>query len=87
MSFSDMKNLKTVTFNKALNEDGSIRMPAINTISFSNSGSADSPTVYNFPWSEEEHYTKYAGLDDKGNEKDPTFGAAYYIFNFDYKEA
>lgn len=87
MSFSDMKKLKTVTFKKGLNEDGSVKMPAINTISFSNSGSAESPTVYNFPWSEEAHYAKYGGFDDKGNAKDPTFGAAHYIFNFDYKEA
>ncbi len=86
-SFGNIKSLKTVTFDKALDANGNIKLPYIHTAAFAKSGSKDSPIIFNLPWSEEQHYANYAGVDSQGKTKDPTFGAGYYTFNFNYEEA
>ena len=49
-----MPTLKAVTFKKRLNADNTIFVPTIDAKAFSNSGTADSPIVFNVPWSEEQ---------------------------------
>ena len=88
-SFGDMPSLKTVTFKKALDADGKVNVPEINTNAFINSGSAENPIVFNVPWSEQQHKDNFEGTYTVGNivyDKDPAFGAKYYVFNFDYEE-
>ena len=87
-SFGDMKTLNKVIFKKALNPDGSIKMPNIHFSAFAGSGDTNTPVCFYLPWSETEHYAKYAeGLTENGVEKDPAFGAANYIFYFNAEEA
>jgi hypothetical protein len=76
-SFGDIKTLRTVTFKKALNEDGSVKMPTIADNAFSGVGETTT-VVFNVPWSEEAHNVKFAQA--------PTFGAINAIFNYDYEE-
>jgi hypothetical protein len=57
-AFGNMSKLQTVTFNASA--DGQI--PDIHDKAFANSG----PITFNLPWSEEQHYAKFAN---------PTFGA------------
>jgi hypothetical protein len=85
-AFGDITSLKTVTFKKATDATGNIKVPAINRNAFVGSGSQEAPIVFNLPWSEQQHYSAFTGLDGDNLEKDPTFGANYYVFNFDYKE-
>jgi hypothetical protein len=85
-AFGDMVNLKKVTFKKDVHADGSIKIPNVNCGAFAGSGSPENPIVFNVPWSELQHHYFFQGLDENGQEKDPTFGAAYYTFNFDYEE-
>lgn len=85
-AFGDMVNLKKVTFKKDVHADGSIKIPNVNCGAFAGSGSPENPIVFNVPWSEIQHHYFFQGLDENGLEKDPTFGAAYYTFNFDYEE-
>jgi hypothetical protein len=80
-SFGNIATLQTVTFKKMLNADGSTKIPYIHSEAFSGSGSTGTPIVFNVPWSEEEHMNKFAG-----DEKDPTFGASYSTFTYDYEE-
>jgi hypothetical protein len=75
-----MKSLKSVTFKRGPN--GEIKIPYIHSNAFANSGTKDSPIVFNMPWSRAQHYNKFEGLNSEGNLKDPTFGAKYYKFNF-----
>ena len=77
-SFGANTALQSVTFKKALNADGSIKIPSIATEAFAGSGSETTPVVFNVPWSEEEHNSKFAQA--------PTFGAVNAVFNFDYEE-
>jgi hypothetical protein len=86
-AFGFITTLKTVTFRKAIGSDGNIKLPYIHSKAFNSSGSVDNPIIFNLPWSEEQHNSRYSGLDEQGNQKDPTFGAAYYTFNFNYEEA
>ena len=78
-AFGNIKTLKTVTFNRAVTTEGAIKQPYIHFAAFSGSGSQDNPIMFNLPWSEEQHYSKYS--------ESPAFGAKYYQFNFDYEEA
>ena len=83
-SFGDIAGLRTVTFEKRT--DGSI--PTIHYGAFSGSGSAESPIVFNLPWTEQQHKDNFEGTYTSGGmvyEKDPTFGAVNCIFNFDCK--
>lgn len=77
-SFGNIATLQIVTFKKALNADGSIKIPYIHQKAFSSSSNANTPITFNVPWSEEEHINKF--------EKDPTFGAKSSIFNYNYEE-
>lgn len=87
-AFGDMPSLNTVTFNEARDEYGNIKIPNICSTAFAGSGSATSPIVFNVPWSENKHYAYFdsskTGVD--GQKFDPTFGAAYYTFNFGQEE-
>jgi hypothetical protein len=87
-AFGDMPSLNTVTFNEARDEYGNIKIPNICSTAFAGSGSATSPIVFNIPWSENKHYAYFdsskTGVD--GQKFDPTFGAAYYTFNFGQEE-
>jgi hypothetical protein len=77
-SFGWIKTLKTVTFRKYV-ENGTVRLPStIHPGAFEQSGSQDHPIVFNFPWSEEQHYAKYSSS--------PAFGASYYELNFDCED-
>ena len=67
-------------------ENGEIKIPYIHSSAFANSGTKDSPIVFKMPWSREQHYNKFEGLNSEGKLTDPTFGAKYYEFNFDYIE-
>jgi hypothetical protein len=80
-SFGNISTLQTVTFKKALTEDGNIKIPYIHQRAFVGSSNANTPIVFNVPWSEEEHQAEFAGAG-----KDPTFGAIAAIFNYNYKE-
>ena len=92
-AFGYIQTLKTVTFKKAVDDNGNIKLPTIHFGAFEGSGKQDSPVVFNLPWSKEEHLAAYSGTDAQGKEKDPTFGAIGAdidnsdIFNFDYEEA
>jgi hypothetical protein len=77
-SFGNIKTLQTVTFKKALNADGSVKIPDIGTEAFAGSGSETSPIIFNVPWSEEAHAAKFTN--------DPVFGAVSAVFNYDYEE-
>ncbi len=77
-SFGANASLQTVTFRKALNADGSVKIPSIGNEAFADSGSDATPIVFNVPWSEAEHNNKFAQA--------PTFGAVNAIFNYDYEE-
>jgi hypothetical protein len=73
-SFGNMETLRSVTFRNSAD-----KLPAfIHQGAFEGSGIKDNPIVFNFPWSEEQHYAKYSAS--------PAFGANYYTLNFDYKE-
>lgn len=88
-AFGDMSSLKTVTFEKNLDKEGNIKIPYIHYNAFANSGTKDNPVEFNLPWSEQQHKEYFEGtVENNGEtfEKDPAFGANYYIFNFDYKE-
>jgi hypothetical protein len=86
-SFGSIKSLKTVTFKPAVNTNGIIKVPYIHSGAFAGSGSQDSPIVFNCPWSEDQHKARFEGTDSEGKQKNPTFGASYCTFNFNYKEA
>jgi hypothetical protein len=77
-SFGDITSLKTVTFKKALNADGSVKIPTVGAEAFAGSGNEATPVVFNVPWSEEEHNVKFASA--------PAFGATNAMFNFNYEE-
>jgi hypothetical protein len=88
-SFGDMPSLQEVTFKKALNADGTIKIPNISSGAFTGSGSVNSPIKFNVPWSKEQHIRKFAGYETDGSAKDPFFGAingSYENFTFDYEE-
>ena len=78
-AFGFITTLKTVTFKKAVDNNGNIKMPTIHFGAFEGSGKQNNPVVFNLPWSEEQHYATYT--------ESPHFGASYYTFNFDYEEA
>jgi hypothetical protein len=86
-AFCEAPNLKTVTFKKALTDKGTIKVPYINSGAFYGTGTETTPIVFNCPWSEAQHKAEFEGVDGEGKVKDPTFGANYCIFNFDYEEA
>jgi hypothetical protein len=81
-AFGDIKTLRTVTFKKRVNDDGSIYIPDVYKAAFNGAGSVSNPVVFNVPWSEAQHNSFF-----NTNGRQPSFGAAYYTFNFDYKEA
>jgi hypothetical protein len=78
-AFGYLDKLNSVTFKKSLGANGTINVPSIHTGAFVNSGSENNPVIFNLPWSEEQHYSKYSNS--------PAFGASYYVLNFDYEEA
>ncbi len=96
-SFGGISSLQTVTFKKALNPDDSIKIPEIGATAFADSASDTNgtPTVFNVPWSANQHYKFF--VEEK--KTDPTFGAigVYFVknedgsystnINFDYEEA
>lgn len=87
-SFGDMTSLKTVTFKKHLDENGELVIPNIHQNAFANSGTSDSPIVFNLPWSKEQHKAAFE-VDTDGKPRDPFFGAIgvnYENINFDYEE-
>lgn len=51
-SFGSIKTLKTVTFKKRLNSDGTVFVPEISENAFAGSGTASAPVVFRVPWSE-----------------------------------
>jgi hypothetical protein len=51
-SFGNIQTLKTVTFKKRINGDGTVFVPEIDVKAFSSSGTASDPIVFNVPWSE-----------------------------------
>lgn len=72
-AFGGMKNtLKTVTFKKYLNNDGTVRLPDIHDKAF-----IDDIITMNVPWTEAEHKAEYG---------DSTFGATAITVNFNYTE-
>lgn len=54
LSFGDMPTLKTVTFKKRLNDDGTVFVPEISEEAFKNSGTVDTPITFRVPWSKEQ---------------------------------
>ena len=83
-AFSEMPCLQTVTFTKALKDDGSIQLPDIHPEAFLKTKNAEKPTEFYFPWSAEQHYKKYAvELAANGDTiyKDATFGASNTYFS------
>jgi hypothetical protein len=60
-SFGSIKNLKTVTFEERRDAAGNIIIPNIHHLAFENSGSAESPTEFVFPWTKAQHKEKFEG--------------------------
>lgn len=50
-SFGDMTSLRTVTFKKRVNADGTVKVPTIDANAFINSGTAEHPVEFWLPWS------------------------------------
>jgi hypothetical protein len=83
-SFGNMSKLKTVTFKKRLNADGTTFIPNINKSvigsnskvgAFQDSGSTQNPIEFNLPWTKAEHIAKF------GSETE-AWGAKAAILNF-----
>ena len=90
-AFGNMPSLKTVTFEKRVDEYGNIIVPYIHKSAFINSGNNE--IVFNVPWSKDYdyNYTEQEKLPDGGTvdkKIDPTgWGAKNFIINYDYVEA
>jgi hypothetical protein len=91
-SLGHMKNLKTITFKKRLDDEGNIIVPYIHKHAFFESGGSEG-LVINVPWSEDYDYKYYENIYNADGtyetvKIDPTgWGATNYTINYNYEEA